>query len=343
MRKISRALGLAAIGSIVLLQACTSQEQVALQAAIPAYPEPYRAALQDEFRVLAAREAAQNDHLDAKRFMLRSEAAARAVTISPLPVDAYAIDDAAMRADLEAARARLVLLFDGGRARAPQALALAHASYECWLEEAEEGHQPADIQWCRDRFLAGEAATRLNAGLDADWGVVLSGDGGHVGAITLASKAGGETLLDTAAAAGFVNDGADVRDAAMTARESSAVTSDAMRLMPAAAKMYAVYFPSSAATLDSAARQAIAAAAADAADRPAPDIEILGFADRAGDDRSNYQLSERRVAAVRAALLQAGADEENFLIYARGENAPAVATPDGVAEARHRRVEITVR
>jgi len=327
---------------VVLVAGCASRKQIGLQAAIPPYPEPYREALQAEFRALADREAAQNDHMDAKRFMLRAEEAARAVTIKPLPVDAYAIAPE-QRAALEDARARLMPLFDGGRARAPQALARAHASYECWLEEAEEGHQPEDIAWCRDRFEAGVVATRRNSGLDADWGLVLPGADGSVGAITFSGKDGDGRLLDQAEAGAFANEGDGARDARLTARELGKFAGPTMANMPEAPALYIVFFESGRFDLGGEDRATLAAVAEDAAGRPAVDVEILGFADRAGDDRSNIRLSERRADAVYRALRELGVPDDAFLVYARGEDAPAVATSDGVPERRNRRVEITVR
>jgi OOP family OmpA-OmpF porin len=193
--------------------------------------------------MLADREAQRGDHRDAKRFMLRAEAAARSVTIWPLAVDAHDIENSATAQELEAARARLVVSFDGGRARAPAALARAHAAYECWLEEAEEGHQLDDLAWCRDRFVEAENATRHNSVLVADWGLVVEGEGGHVGAVALASG-GSKSLLDKAEAAGFVNDGEDVREASLTKRENNKISSDATTMMPAAPKVFIAYFGS---------------------------------------------------------------------------------------------------
>lgn len=330
------------IAAGLLLQACTSREDIALRSAVPPYPEPYRAALQKEFRLLADREATRGDHLDAKRFLLRSEEAARAVTIPPHDVDAYDVIDQE-REDLIDARARLMTLFDGGRARAPASLAQAHAAYECWLEEAEEGHQPDDIAWCRERFNGAVGDTRRDSGLDSDWGLVLTSDDGHVGAITLSGDGGDKRLLDKPDAAGFVHEAGDARDARMTTRETVKFTSPTLSMLPPPAKVYIVYFASGSATLDGAARAALAEAAEDAAGRVAVDVEILGFADRAGQDRQNINLSERRAGAVEAALARLGVPEDAFLIYARGEDQPAVATGDGVAERRNRRVEITVR
>ncbi len=58
------------LAATAALVGCTSQEQIARQDAIPPYPEPYRAQLQQEFLLMADKEAAQNDHLDAKRFSI---------------------------------------------------------------------------------------------------------------------------------------------------------------------------------------------------------------------------------------------------------------------------------
>jgi outer membrane protein OmpA-like peptidoglycan-associated protein len=54
-------------------------------------------------------------------------------------------------------------------------------------------------------------------------------------------------------------------------------------------------------------------------------------------------LSQARAISVADALLREGASEDDFLIYSTGEDQPSIATPDGVAERRNRRVEITVR
>ena len=106
---------------------------------------------------------------------------------------------------------------------------------------------------------------------------------------------------------------------------------------------FVVYFALGSSVLEAEALETLEQVAADAQDRPAPDIELLGFADRAGDDQTNLALSGARIEAVRQALLALGAPEDAFLVYARGEAAPAVNTADGVAERRNRRVEITVR
>jgi len=327
---------------VMLLSACVNQNRVAREAAIPPYPgDPFRAALQTEFRQLADRAVSRSDFNDAKFLLGRAEYAARAVRVHPLETDAFGAPPAG-QADLEAARARLVLLFDGGRARAPADLARAHAAYECWLMESIGGLQMSDVRWCRDRFEAAEAATRFDAGLDADWGVVTRAADGHVGAIEVTGASGESSLLDEANAGSFANPDAAARAARLTMTEMHKVAAP-MELLPPPPAVYTIYFASGQADFSAEARETLAAAAADAAGRPAVDVEILGFADRAGDDPTNFALSDRRAAATHKALLDLGVPVDAFLIYARGEAAPAVPTGDGVAERRNRRVEITVR
>ncbi|MEQ9124425.1 MAG: OmpA family protein, partial [Alphaproteobacteria bacterium] len=328
---------------VLLAAGCVSQDRVAREAAIPAYPgDPYRAALQTEFRELADRAAARSDFNDAKFLLDRAEYAARAVTVRPLEIDAFGAPPAEQAA-LAAARDRLVRLFDGGRARAPADLARAHAAFECWLMESIGGRQMSDVHWCRDRFEAAETATRFDAGLDADWGVVVPGADGHVGAITVSGASGDGRLLDQANAASFANPDSAARPARLTTTEMQKVADAALDLLPPPPAVYTIFFASGRADINAEARETLAAAAADAATRPAVDVEILGFADRAGDDPTNLEISHRRAAATRQALLDLGVPAEAFLIYARGEAAPAIPTADGVAELRNRRVEITVR
>jgi OOP family OmpA-OmpF porin len=74
-----------------------------------------------------------------------------------------------------------------------------------------------------------------------------------------------------------------------------------------------------------------------------PRIVATGHADRAGPEEYNMSLSERRAAAVREALVQAGIPANEIGTQARGEEQPLVQTPDGEREPQNRRVEIAVQ
>jgi OmpA-OmpF porin, OOP family len=108
-------------------------------------------------------------------------------------------------------------------------------------------------------------------------------------------------------------------------------------------RTYNVFFDFNRADVDPSARPIIAEAAANAKRGNATRIQVTGHADRAGSDRYNLRLSERRAEAVRQDLIQQGVPENEIVTVGRGEQDPAVPTPDGVREPRNRRVEIVLQ
>ncbi|MBM3598606.1 MAG: OmpA family protein [Alphaproteobacteria bacterium] len=69
-------------------------------------------------------------------------------------------------------------------------------------------------------------------------------------------------------------------------------------------------------------------------------IALTGHADRAGTERYNQRLSERRAVAVKDALVRQGVPASVIATIGRGESQPLVPTADGVREPQNRRVEI---
>ena len=105
---------------------------------------------------------------------------------------------------------------------------------------------------------------------------------------------------------------------------------------------FLVYFGFNKATLDANARRAVAEAA-DAYKRTgAAQVTVTGYTDKAGRAEYNQRLSERRAEAVRRELERLGVQSTAITVAAEGENDPAVPTPDGVPEARNRRVVIAM-
>ncbi|MFO1186404.1 MAG: OmpA family protein [Alphaproteobacteria bacterium] len=72
------------------------------------------------------------------------------------------------------------------------------------------------------------------------------------------------------------------------------------------------------------------------------EIVDAGHTDRAGAAPYNVKLSKRRADVVKEVMVQMGARDEAIKVEAHGESQPAVATADGVKEAKNRRVEITL-
>lgn len=69
-------------------------------------------------------------------------------------------------------------------------------------------------------------------------------------------------------------------------------------------------------------------------------IKLVGHADRKGSSTFNLQLSRRRAAAVKAALVARGVPDEVISVDGRGEDFPIVETADGVSEVQNRYVVV---
>ena len=107
---------------------------------------------------LAREELDETDLTDAYAFARRAERAADAETVTPEAIAGRALPEASV-VELSDARARLVVaLSNGVRVSKPAMAAQAQLSFDCWMQEQEEGFQRDDIAGCRDRFTRAMAA-----------------------------------------------------------------------------------------------------------------------------------------------------------------------------------------
>lgn len=240
----------------------------------------YDAALYKEYLLLSEMEFNEGDYEDSDVFARRALAAAEGNPGGPEELDARAIPGE-HRGALAEARRRLVEALDAGAiGRLPEASARAVASFDCWMQEAEENLQPADIAWCRDRFEAALAQIEQPAPAPAQ----ISFANVTVYFAFDSAELSGETV-------------AALVDAANLTDEIGAST-----------------------------------------------VTISGYADRSGSEAYNMALSQRRAEAVAAELRNLlGTDEPPFTLEAFGETNNKVRTPDGVKEAKNRRVKIEIR
>jgi sortase system peptidoglycan-associated protein len=77
-------------------------------------------------------------------------------------------------------------------------------------------------------------------------------------------------------------------------------------------------------------------------DQPSLQVRLAGHADPRGADAYNQQLSERRVEAVRQALVAVGVDAARIKVTAYGDRQPISAPGDRDAYAFDRRVILTL-
>lgn len=112
----------------------------------------FATALTSEYRDLANAEWGASDWKDGQHFAKKGLAAAAGNEVLPDEVASRRIP-ASAAADLSAAHDRLVgKLTNGAKKNRPKIAAKALAAYDCWLEQQEENHQPADIAACRKKF-----------------------------------------------------------------------------------------------------------------------------------------------------------------------------------------------
>ncbi len=117
--------------------------------------QPFDAALQQEYLVVAEREVAEADWEHGDLFARKAIAAGSGEAVAPEDVGNWTLP-ADKAEELSASRDLLVGALDGGgREIAPDAAAAAQANFDCWVQEQEtrnEGHQEGDIAFCRSAF-----------------------------------------------------------------------------------------------------------------------------------------------------------------------------------------------
>ena len=112
---------------------------------------------------------------------------------------------------------------------------------------------------------------------------------------------------------------------------------------PAPPLRYRLYFDSGTANLLPESQPAVEKVAAAIQSRKSCDISVIGHSDTVGDNKINQPLSLQRAEVVQKSLLAKGINPECMDLRYYGEHDLAVRTPDNVAEAKNRRVEVEIR
>lgn len=141
---------------------------------------------------------------------------------------------------------------------------------------------------------------------------------------------------------------ADVKAQGVAAYQSSAQKvqerfGPALGAQPGRVETFTLYFVENKDEFTEESKRLVNTILAEVARRPVPDVLVVGHTDSVGTDAVNDALGLRRAETVRAGLIAAGVPASDVQALSRGKRAPAVPTPDGVAEPRNRRVEIIVR
>ena len=150
----------AVVGLAALLGACHGMELEGVQGLDPQGSE-FNTQLYAGYIELSSNERAEYDFRDSDVFAMKAAVAARGDDVRP-----SAVEDRRIAADkvdeLSKARARLMaMLYGGGKNKAPVSAARAQISFDCWMQEQEEGHQPGDIADCRNAFYGSVVAAEV--------------------------------------------------------------------------------------------------------------------------------------------------------------------------------------
>ena len=148
----------------LLLAGCGTPASIDRVAGMATADDPFLQHLHAGYVDLARKEAAYYDWADASTFRARAEMVAQGVAVEPWDPTGWKIDSAETMDLLVSERANLMSELEAGdRVERPEAAARAQTSFDCWIEEAEEGpihpgpiasHQEAEIASCRDVFYA---------------------------------------------------------------------------------------------------------------------------------------------------------------------------------------------
>lgn len=166
---------------------------------------------------------------------------------------------------------------------------------------------------------------------------------GTVGTVVYTSDKGSEVRLDKAYNAA-INDCTNVKVKELSAKEVDERYSVEKAFIPMAAKYYRLYFELGKTKLLPESQATLQAMFEDYRTRPAPEVTIIGHADKSGTSGKNEELSRQRAASVREALVGAGSvPTENIEEAWRGDREPLPGTEGRIFEKTNRRVEVKVQ
>ncbi|MCC2656444.1 MAG: OmpA family protein [Panacagrimonas sp.] len=186
--------------------------------------------------------------------------------------------------------------------------------------------------------LAGCAA----APSSGDRVILLPNAGGGVGAIAVIQN-DRETLLTAPYTSATLDRRGSVHAEQLEAADVRSRYARELSALPPRPVTYFLYFEPDSPLPTLASQRAAGPILEEIARRPAVEVRLIGHSDKQGEDAHNDTLSLTRAMWVRTRLIALGVSGFRIDIDAEGERRPAIATPDGVDEARNRRVEIRAR
>ncbi len=172
---------------------------------------------------------------------------------------------------------------------------------------------------------------------------LLPDDSGKPGAVHVKGSKSGEVKLDTAYAVS--QDECDKVVAAQSgAQEFSARYQPVIDLLPDAARFYRIYFAYGKDSMLAQSSGVLKELLEDYRRSGAPQVTIVGHADKVGDPALNLDLSQRRAKAVYDALMKGGNVSSAVIEQDwRGDQLPLAGTENEKSVPRNRRAEVKIQ
>ncbi len=166
---------------------------------------------------------------------------------------------------------------------------------------------------------------------------------GHVGKASVMTE-GGQQQLEKPGDMTRVTTKSEAPSAVKTADSTfiSVTFADALVAEPIPPEKFILYFKTGKTELTAESEAVLPNILTSIKKRGAINIAISGHSDTVGSDRINEILSRKRAESIRDLLVQGGVSGDLITVTSHGKGNPLIPTPDGVAEPRNRRVEVTV-
>ena len=129
----------------------------------------------------------------------------------------------------------------------------------------------------------------------------------------------------------------------MSEAEVQRLFGEALSALPTAPVHFTLYFLFQSDELTEESRALLPEILKTVKSRTFPEVLVVGHTDTMGTPKANLELGMTRATALFRILIQVGFDPATIEIRSHGESDLLVKTPDETAEARNRRVEISVR
>jgi outer membrane protein OmpA-like peptidoglycan-associated protein len=174
--------------------------------------------------------------------------------------------------------------------------------------------------------------------------VLLPDEAGRSGVVAVSTSGGTQEIDRPSTAVRVLAPGeAPSAPTAMSEADVQRLFGRALAALPAAPARFLLYFREGSDDLVPASRAALSDVMRVIRERRAVEVSVIGHTDTVADRDFNYRLGLRRAEKVGQLLRDVGVDPAIMELRSHGKDDLLVQTGDGVAEARNRRVEVTIR